>query len=117
MPAFNVFRGMASTRTKLPMSASRPSGLARSQRQTTIAEDDCGNTMFVRGGAQRVPPDLSVEMSVKVDNARRHRQTVDIQYAPSLLVDSPDGDDPSVANRQIRNERGHPRTVVNPSVL
>src|SRR5262245_58614236 len=93
------------------------SRLARSQRQSAIAEDDSGNTMLVRGGAQRVPPDLSVEMSVKIDNARRHRQTVDVQYARGRLVDSSYCDDPPVANRQIRNERRHPGPVVNPSIL
>src|SRR5262245_32588920 len=91
--------------------------LAWCQRQTTIAEDDGGYTMFVRGGAQRVPPDLSVEMSVKVDNAWRQRKTVDVQYARGRLVDSSDCDDPSVANRQIRNKRGHPGAIVNPSVF
>jgi hypothetical protein len=58
-----------------------------------------------------------IEVSVEIDDAGRHHKAVGIQHASGRFVDAPDRRNPSIANRQIRDKRRHPGTVIDPSIL
>ena len=91
MPACKLARGIASTRTKVPIKRVAALRFARRQRQAAVAGDHGGDAMFVGRRTQRVPPKLRVEVGVKIDDPGRHRKPADIEHALRGFIDSADG--------------------------
>jgi hypothetical protein len=56
-------------------------------------------------------------MGVKIDDARGHSQAIGVEHPSGRLVNSSDGGNTPIANRQIRNERRHTGAIINPSIL
>src|ERR1051325_28810 len=106
MPACNVARGMSSTRPNVAIKASRGPGLGLTRRKGEAAvAHDYGSHAVVDGRrSERIPPKLSVEVGVKIDDARRDRETIHVEYAIGGGVDPADGRDASATDRHVAEE-------------
>ena len=85
-------------------------------RERTVAHDDGGNSVIARVGAERIPGDLGVVMSVVVDDSGSHHQAIRIQHLARLSTHFSDLDDTTGADGDVAVEARQAGTVNNFSV-
>src|SRR5207249_1649105 len=86
-------------------------------RQRTVAHDDGGNSVIARVGAERIPGDLGIVMSVVVDDSRSDHQAIGIQHLARLSVHFSDLDDTTAADGDVAVKAGQAGPVNNLAVF
>src|SRR5439155_10120052 len=86
-------------------------------RQRVVAHDDRGNSVIARIGAERIPGDLGIVMSVVVDDSGGDHHAVRIQHLARLSVHFSDLDDTTAADGNVAVKAGQAGTVNNLTVL
>src|SRR5262245_28854869 len=71
--------------------------------------------MFMRTRSQTIPPNLRIEVSVKINDPRRHGQAADVEHAVGSGLDTADLLNLAITDRDVAEERRQTRAVVNPS--
>ena len=70
-------------------------------RQRTVAHDDGGNAVVARIGAERIPGDLGIVVSVVVDDAGSDHQAIRIQHLAPLSTHLADLDDTTAVDGDV----------------
>src|SRR5439155_10313887 len=83
----------------------------------TVAHDDGGNAVIARVGAERIPGDLGIVMSVVVNDSRGDHQAIGIQHLARLSVHFSDLGDTTAADGDVAMKAGQAGPVNNLSVL
>src|SRR2546428_5950065 len=91
--------------------------MGRSHRQRTVAHDDSGNAVIARVGAERIPGNLGIVMSMVVDDAGSDHQAIRIQHLARVSIHFSDLDDTTAADGDVAVKAGQAGTVNNLSVL
>ncbi|CAB4836421.1 unannotated protein [freshwater metagenome] len=92
-----------------------PGLLARcdgSEPDTAVAHDKCGHAVVRRWLEKPVPGGLAVVVGVHIDEARRDEKANGVDsLARGALDVATDGDDDTVADREVASERRRPRAI------
>ncbi len=89
----------------------------RGETQAAVADHHGCHAVETRRRAHGIPKKLRVQMGVRIDKTRRHRQAAEVERALGAGVESPDVDDLAVGNANIAMEARQPRAVINPSAF
>ena len=89
----------------------------RGERQRAVAEDDAGDAVLRREGAERVPGHLGVEVAVVVDEPGRDDASLSVDGALRRAGEAAHVRDATVQDAHVGDERWHARAVGNSPVL